>query len=228
MLSTAPRSVLARRVRWLVAATIIYNVIEAVVAITAGAVASFTAVIGFGLDSVIEVASAAAVPGSSPPVTTPPAGPRTDHLADHRGVLLCAGRLHHGRVGMSAARRGRGRPLPGRERARRGQPRRHAEPVLRRAPHRPRTRLGHRSRRLQTSPAALVLGRPHGRPGHRRYRGQRRRRRLARRHLLRHLTQRRAARGRRGLRLRPWLLPTCHECLWHSGSCRSGLLPRVT
>ncbi|WP_332452303.1 cation transporter [Microlunatus flavus] len=42
-------------------ATISYNVIEAVVAITAGSHASSSALIGFGLDSVIEVASAAAV-----------------------------------------------------------------------------------------------------------------------------------------------------------------------
>ncbi|MEU1212482.1 cation transporter [Streptomyces sp. NPDC005790] len=51
----------ARRIRLLVAATITYNVIEAVVAITAGTVASSTALIGFGLDSVIEVSSATAV-----------------------------------------------------------------------------------------------------------------------------------------------------------------------
>lgn len=57
----ARRSVLARRVRLLVAATITYNVIEAVVAITAGTLASSTALIGFGLDSIIEVSSAAAV-----------------------------------------------------------------------------------------------------------------------------------------------------------------------
>ncbi|MFE0593262.1 cation transporter [Micromonospora echinospora] len=55
------RAVLARRVRLLVAATITYNVVEAVVAITAGTIASSTALIGFGLDSVIEVSSAAAV-----------------------------------------------------------------------------------------------------------------------------------------------------------------------
>ncbi|MBC9002300.1 cation transporter [Micromonospora aurantiaca (nom. illeg.)] len=55
------RLVLARRVRLLVLATITYNVIEAVVAITAGKLASSTALIGFGLDSVIEVSSAAAV-----------------------------------------------------------------------------------------------------------------------------------------------------------------------
>jgi len=53
--------VLTRRVRLLVAATITYNVVEAVIAITAGTIASSTALIGFGLDSVIEVASATAV-----------------------------------------------------------------------------------------------------------------------------------------------------------------------
>ncbi|MFI6725649.1 cation transporter [Streptomyces sp. R-74717] len=60
-LSPTRRDVLIRRIRWFVAATITYNVIEAVVAITAGTIASSTALIGFGLDSVIEVSSAAAV-----------------------------------------------------------------------------------------------------------------------------------------------------------------------
>ncbi|QIZ40060.1 cobalt transporter [Saccharopolyspora sp. ASAGF58] len=55
------RALLRRRIRWFVAATITYNVIEAIVAITAGAASSSTALIGFGLDSAIEVASAAAV-----------------------------------------------------------------------------------------------------------------------------------------------------------------------
>jgi len=55
------RAQLARIIRYLVAATITYNVIEAVVAISAGTIASSTALIGFGLDSIIEVASAAAV-----------------------------------------------------------------------------------------------------------------------------------------------------------------------
>lgn len=59
--SPARRDVLAKRIRLLVAATITYNVIEAVVALTAGTLASSTALIGFGLDSVIEVSSAAAV-----------------------------------------------------------------------------------------------------------------------------------------------------------------------
>ncbi|MFD3498577.1 cation transporter [Streptomyces sp. NPDC058676] len=59
--SPARRDALAKRIRLLVAATITYNVIEAVVAITAGTLASSTALVGFGLDSVIEVSSAAAV-----------------------------------------------------------------------------------------------------------------------------------------------------------------------
>jgi divalent metal cation (Fe/Co/Zn/Cd) transporter len=55
------RAVLGRRVRFFVATTISYNVIEAIVALTAGSRASSSALIGFGLDSVIEVSSALAV-----------------------------------------------------------------------------------------------------------------------------------------------------------------------
>lgn len=55
------RATLHRRIRLIVAFTIVYNVIEAVVAITAGSAASSAALIGFGLDSSIEVLSAAAV-----------------------------------------------------------------------------------------------------------------------------------------------------------------------
>ena len=61
IVSTDRRLSLNRRVRLLVAATISYNVIEAIVAITAGTIASSTALIGFGLDSVVEVSSAAIV-----------------------------------------------------------------------------------------------------------------------------------------------------------------------
>jgi divalent metal cation (Fe/Co/Zn/Cd) transporter len=57
----ARRGVLARRIRLLVAATITYNAVEAAVALTAGTLASSTALIGFGLGSVIEVSSAATV-----------------------------------------------------------------------------------------------------------------------------------------------------------------------
>lgn len=52
---------LRRRLRWIVAATISYNIIEAIVAISAGAIADSSALVGFGLDSTIEVLSAAAV-----------------------------------------------------------------------------------------------------------------------------------------------------------------------
>lgn len=55
------RALLTRRIRALVGVTISYNVIEAVVAVTEGVHATSTALIGFGLDSVIEISSAAAV-----------------------------------------------------------------------------------------------------------------------------------------------------------------------
>ncbi|MGU3645053.1 cation diffusion facilitator family transporter [Microbacterium sp. C23T] len=55
------RHLLQRRIRWIVSATIAYNVMEAIVAITAGSIASSGALIAFGLDSTIEVLSAAAV-----------------------------------------------------------------------------------------------------------------------------------------------------------------------
>ena len=60
-LSDDRKQLLQRRIRWIVAATIGYNLIEAVVAITAGTIASSAALIAFGLDSTIEVLSAAAV-----------------------------------------------------------------------------------------------------------------------------------------------------------------------
>lgn len=61
VLTTDRRQLLSRRIRWFVVATISYNAIEALVALTEGARVSSTALIGFGLDSVIEVSSAAAV-----------------------------------------------------------------------------------------------------------------------------------------------------------------------
>jgi divalent metal cation (Fe/Co/Zn/Cd) transporter len=57
----ARRAVLNRRVRLLVAATIAYNVVEAVIALIEGTRVSSSALIGFGLDSVIEISSAAAI-----------------------------------------------------------------------------------------------------------------------------------------------------------------------
>ncbi|MDA2807614.1 cation transporter [Nocardiopsis suaedae] len=55
------REALTRRIRLIVAGTIAYNLVEAVVAITAGSLASSAALIGFGLDSLVEVSSALAV-----------------------------------------------------------------------------------------------------------------------------------------------------------------------
>lgn len=57
-LTPGRRELLARRVRRLVAATITYNGIEAAVVLAAGVAVSSTALVGFGLDSVIEVSSA--------------------------------------------------------------------------------------------------------------------------------------------------------------------------
>lgn len=54
------RGLLHRRARFIVAFTISYNLLEAVVAIWAGTAASSAALIGFGLDSVVEVLSALA------------------------------------------------------------------------------------------------------------------------------------------------------------------------
>ena len=55
------RATLHRRVRLVVGFTITYNVIEGIIAVSAGAAASSAALIGFGLDSFIEVLSAVAV-----------------------------------------------------------------------------------------------------------------------------------------------------------------------
>ncbi|POH67071.1 cobalt transporter [Cryobacterium zongtaii] len=55
------RRVLQRRIRLVVAITISYNVIEAGIALAAGTVASSAALVGFGLDSIVEVLSAAAI-----------------------------------------------------------------------------------------------------------------------------------------------------------------------
>lgn len=52
---------LQRRIRFIVAFTIAYNVVEAVVTVSAGRLASSGALVSFGLDSTIEVASAVAI-----------------------------------------------------------------------------------------------------------------------------------------------------------------------
>ncbi|MGH3340887.1 MAG: cobalt transporter, partial [Propionibacteriaceae bacterium] len=60
-LAPARKSVLQRRVRLVVSAVIAYNVVEAAVAIMAGRAASSMALVSFGLDSCVEVLSAAAI-----------------------------------------------------------------------------------------------------------------------------------------------------------------------
>src|SRR3954454_13855480 len=56
-LTAADRARLGRRAQLLAGASVTYNVVEAIVAITAGVVAGSVALIGFGLDSVVEVSS---------------------------------------------------------------------------------------------------------------------------------------------------------------------------
>lgn len=51
------RSVLARRAQLLAGASVVYNLVEGVVAIAAGDVAGSSALVSFGLDSAVEVAS---------------------------------------------------------------------------------------------------------------------------------------------------------------------------
>ena len=51
------RARLGRRARLLAAASVAYNSVEAVVAIAAGTVAGSVALVGFGLDSLVEVSS---------------------------------------------------------------------------------------------------------------------------------------------------------------------------
>jgi divalent metal cation (Fe/Co/Zn/Cd) transporter len=55
--SSARRAALGRRAQLLAASSVAYNAVEAVVAIAAGAAASSVALVGFGLDSVVEMSS---------------------------------------------------------------------------------------------------------------------------------------------------------------------------
>lgn len=57
VLTPQDRERLGRRAKILAGASVTYNVIEAVVAITAGLVAGSVALVGFGLDSIVEVSS---------------------------------------------------------------------------------------------------------------------------------------------------------------------------
>ncbi len=54
-------AMLLGRAWWLIAFTIGWNMLEAIVAIASGTVAGSIALVGFGLDSVVEVSSALVV-----------------------------------------------------------------------------------------------------------------------------------------------------------------------
>jgi divalent metal cation (Fe/Co/Zn/Cd) transporter len=57
VLTSAERTRLGRRAQLLAGASVTYNVVEAVIAVSAGIAAGSVALIGFGLDSVVEVSS---------------------------------------------------------------------------------------------------------------------------------------------------------------------------
>jgi len=56
-LGATERARLGRRAQLLAGASVSYNIVEAAIAITAGTIAGSAALVGFGLDSVVEVAS---------------------------------------------------------------------------------------------------------------------------------------------------------------------------
>lgn len=56
-LSADRRAALGRRAKWLAGASVVYNSAEAVIAIGAGAASGSAALVGFGLDSLVEVSS---------------------------------------------------------------------------------------------------------------------------------------------------------------------------
>lgn len=56
-LTAEDRARLGRRAQQLAGASVAYNGFEAVIAITAGLVAGSVALVGFGLDSIVEVSS---------------------------------------------------------------------------------------------------------------------------------------------------------------------------
>lgn len=61
MTGLTERAGLLRRAVWLTAVTIAWNTIEGIIAVSAGVTASSVALIGFGVDSFVETASAAVV-----------------------------------------------------------------------------------------------------------------------------------------------------------------------
>jgi Co/Zn/Cd efflux system component len=106
VLTDERRALVARRIRLFLAATITYNVIEAIVALSEGARVSSTALIGFGIDSVIEVSSAAAVAwqfAGRDPEAREKIALRTYVTADAIRALLGIGEAGHSIIGIVLA-----------------------------------------------------------------------------------------------------------------------------
>jgi hypothetical protein len=111
---------LTRRGLRLAQFTVAYNVVEGVVAVTAGLLAGLVSVIGFGFDSAIESIAAVLVALAAIGAAAPRRGRRTQrttHPAPGRGLLPCAGRLRHRRRHPQPGRRRGTRALPGSDRA---------------------------------------------------------------------------------------------------------------
>ena len=177
------RQLLYRRIRWFVAATISYNVVEAIIALTEGARVSSTALVGFGLDSVIEVSSAAAVAwqfAGKDPESREKAALRVIAFS-----FFAPRRLRHRGRGSRAVRFRRSSPFDDRDRFGGGQLGDHARLVVGSAPRWAGTRVAVGCRRFQANAAVylpvrgasgrtaaqqrarMVLGRPHRGAGHR-------------------------------------------------------------
>lgn len=193
-----PQAILKRRPRWLAFATIGWNTIEGVVAVPAGAVPGSSALIRFGLDSTVEVGAVgdrARVPRWCRRGTRAPGAPI------HRCVPLRARCLHHCRRRPRPSHRSEGRQI-----GRRRWPRRPGllvMPLLARAEHKTGERPGSRAliagsakNATSVSLAAILLvglllratvgcawADPPSRARHRRPRGPRRPRGVARRGL---------------------------------------------
>jgi len=82
-----------RRGVWLTAATVVWNIVEGVVAVAAGTLASSVALIGFGIDSFVETASAAVVWWRLRAELTGRADPERAEVLERRAGRIAGGLL---------------------------------------------------------------------------------------------------------------------------------------
>ena len=181
------RAQLGRRAQLLAGASVAYNVFEAVIAVTAGVVAGSVALVGFGLDSVVEVSSGLVILWQfRHPLPETRERQALRLMALSFFALAAYVTVESIRSLWTGHDRG---TLTGRHRPRRSVPRHHAVSVLGPAPHRPPARVRDRGCGLHPDPLVhlpvrgaagragserdprLVLGRPGRRPRHRRRRG---------------------------------------------------------